>query len=83
MRRNRKPEMLPLFAFPPSMPASSYATDGRCHNAEPGSFNHECGRPAMWIGRTGGGFESGFCEDCRERGAEAKRMVEWRQARLI
>jgi hypothetical protein len=26
------------------------ATDGRCHNAEPGTFNHEWGKPATFIG---------------------------------
>jgi hypothetical protein len=29
---------------------NTYATDGRCHNSEPGTFNHECGKPATFIG---------------------------------
>ena len=37
------------------------AKDGRCHNAEPGSFNHECGKPATWIASKATGFRSGFC----------------------
>lgn len=24
--------------------------DGRCHNTEPGTYGHECGQPATWIG---------------------------------
>lgn len=60
---------------------NSYATDGKCHNAEPGSFNHECGKPATWLGRKkakdGGEFVSGFCDGCKERGYEARPVTEW------
>lgn len=42
----------------------------RCSNAEPGTFNHECGRPAAWIGTTEAGFRSAFCDDCKRRGWE-------------
>jgi hypothetical protein len=28
----------------------SYATDGKCHNAQPGTYGHECGKPAEWLG---------------------------------
>lgn len=58
---------------------STYATDGRCHNAEPGTFNHECGKPATWIGTNRNGFRSGYCDDCRYNGYEARRVVEWRR----
>lgn len=58
----------------------TYATDGKRHNAEPGTFNHECGKPATWIGRTARGFESGYCDDCKARGYEARRVVSWRKA---
>ncbi len=64
----------------------SYATDGKCHNAEPGTFGHECGKPAIWIGSRpypgfpGSVFESGFCDDCRARGSEAHTMTAWRPA---
>ena len=34
----------------PQAPTNSYATDGKCHNAEPGTYGHECGKPATWIG---------------------------------
>lgn len=43
----------------------NYATDGRCHYAPPGSYNHECGRVASWIGTDDTGFECGYCEQHR------------------
>lgn len=52
-----------------------YATDGKCHNSEPGTFNHECLKPATWIGRYPNGFQSGFCDHCKEHGWEAKACV--------
>lgn len=55
----------------------SYADDGRCHNAEAGTFNHECGRPATWVGETAKGYRSGFCDDCRRHGREARPVVKW------
>ena len=27
-----------------------YATDGLCHNANRGTYGHECGKPAEWLG---------------------------------
>jgi hypothetical protein len=50
---------------------NSYATDGKCHNAEPGTFVHECGKPATWIGTSARGFRSGFCDQCKRQGHEA------------
>jgi long-chain acyl-CoA synthetase len=35
----------------------TYANDKKCHNAEPGTFNHECGKPAVWIGIKPNGFQ--------------------------
>lgn len=55
----------------------NYATDGKCHNAEPGTWGHECSKPATWIGMTSTGFLSGFCVHCKQRGHEAKSVVEW------
>jgi hypothetical protein len=55
----------------------SYATDGRCHNAEPGTFGHECGKPAVWIGETATGFRSGYCDSCKRDGTEARSVVRW------
>jgi len=53
--------------------SNSYATDGRCHNANRGTYGHECGKPATWIGtnkRTG--FRSGYCDHCKRYGDEAQ-----------
>jgi hypothetical protein len=55
----------------------TYATDGKCHNAEPGTFGHECGKPAVWIGTQADGFKSGFCVACRARGWEARSCIAW------
>ena len=58
----------------------SYANDGKCHNAEPGTYNHECGKPALWIGanvRTG--HTSGFCDKCKRNGTEARSYDTWRK----
>lgn len=42
----------------------------RCSNAEPGSFNHECGRSATWIGTKEDGFQAGFCDRPDSTGAQ-------------
>lgn len=59
---------------------SLYALDGVCHNAEPGTYGHECGKPAKWLGTDRNGFTSGFCDDCKVDGYEARRMTDWRSA---
>ena len=61
-------------------PTNSYATDGKCHNAEPGTYGHECGKPAAWIGTNHKGFSSGFCDDCKCHGYEARDVIAWRRA---
>lgn len=48
----------------------SYATDGKCHNADTGTFGHECGKPATWLGVTETGYASGFCDHCKSYGSE-------------
>ncbi len=53
----------------------SYTADGKCHNAEPGTFNHECGRPAEFIGYKSTGYASGFCAACKQHGFEAKSCI--------
>ncbi|TXH35264.1 MAG: hypothetical protein E6Q98_15850 [Rhodospirillaceae bacterium] len=58
---------------------TSYATDGKCHNAEPGSFGHECGKPATWIGGKPDGFRSGFCDHCKDHGSEARFFEDWKR----
>jgi len=55
----------------------NYESDGKCHNAEPGTFGHECGKPAEWIGEKADGFRSGFCDSCKHHGHEAREYVKW------
>ena len=59
------------------MSLNSYETDGKCHNANAGTFNHECGRPATWIGQKANGFRSGFCDYCQKHGDERTGIVKW------
>jgi hypothetical protein len=54
------------------MTENRYATDGKCHNAQPGTYGHECGKPALWIGTNSNGFSSGFCDACAKHGYEAR-----------
>lgn len=55
----------------------SYATDGKCHNAQPGTFGHECGKPAQWLGTKTNGYQSGFCNHCKQHGYEAREFTQW------
>lgn len=55
----------------------SYATDGKCHNAQPGTYGHECGKPAQWVGTDTKGFRCCFCSHCKEYGYEARQSVKW------
>lgn len=50
----------------------------KCQNAEPGTFNHECGKPAVWIGTKSNGFEASFCDKCKNHGWEACGFFRWR-----
>lgn len=56
----------------------TYATDGKCHNANPGTYGHECGKPAVWVGTSRTGHESGYCDHCRRNGHEGRQCVTWR-----
>lgn len=58
-----------------------YASDGLCHNAETGTYGHECGKPATWIGTKPGGWQSGFCDRCKEHGAERHGFLIWKRVR--
>jgi len=64
----------------PQAPTSSYATDGKCHNAEPGTYGHECGKPAAWIGtlRAALHLESAFGNVIGKY--EARDVIAWRRA---
>lgn len=62
-------------------------TNRKCSNAEPGTFNHECGKPAQWLGGkpaqfpdmadSRGLFWAAFCDKCKKHGHEARRITEW------
>jgi len=56
---------------------SANNVDGRCHNAQPGTFNHECGKPAQWVGTKRNGFQTCFCDACRRFGYEARAIGIW------
>lgn len=60
----------------------SYATDGKCHNANRGTYGHECGKPAVWVGEDRNGFRSGFCSDCRNSGDERHNVLSWQRFNL-
>lgn len=53
------------------------ATTNKCCNAEPGTFNHECGKPATWIGIKPSGFRAAFCDFCKDHGWEATGFTSW------
>jgi hypothetical protein len=53
-----------------SFDAKSFSGDGLCHNSEPGTYNHECGKPAAFIGTDNNAFRMGFCEECAATGFE-------------
>lgn len=60
-----------------------FEQDGRlrCVNAEPGTFGHECSKPATWIGtRQSTGWSGCYCDRCKSHGTEARRMDLWRPA---
>lgn len=64
-------------------PARPYGMDdsgaARCVNAEPGTFDHECGKPATWIGTKRSGFQACFCEQCKVTGWDAAGVTQWRR----
>ena len=49
----------------------------RCTNAEPGSYGHECGEPADFIGSRADGGQSCFCSACKAHGSEARCYSHW------
>jgi len=54
----------------------------RCVNAEPGTYGHECGKPAAKIGSRPhemGRFFACYCNDCAEHGSEAVKCTEWHE----
>ena len=59
------------------MAQNLYASDGRCHNSNRGTYGHECGKPAEWLGTKRSGFTSGFCARCKVSGDEAREYGQW------
>jgi len=51
----------------------------KCAHSYRGTFGHECGKPAAWIGTNHKGFSSGFCDDCKRHGYEARDVIAWRR----
>ena len=47
-----------------------YPRHGSCSNANRGTYGHECGKPAAWLGTRPNGFQSGRCDRCRREGDE-------------
>ncbi len=58
---------------------NTYATDGKCHNAEPGTYGHECGKIVDWIGTNANGWQCGYCDDCKSHGFECRSVVSWKR----
>ena len=63
-------------------PRGSSRSWPRCTNAEPGSYGHECGDAAGFIGLRSDGGPACFCSACKEHGSEARRYSHWRSKRL-
>ena len=66
------------------------AWDAICHNAEPNTYGHECGKPAVWRGTKqrltfsayvgqveSTVFQSTFCDRCKRVGYEARDFNQW------
>jgi len=53
---------------------NTYAGDGLCHNANSGTYGHECGKPAELIGTNDNAFRTGFCSHCAKHGSEFIRI---------
>lgn len=51
--------------------------DEACTNSQPGSFNAECGKRAVWIGTHESGHRQRFCERCKTHGAERMTVKRW------
>ena len=49
----------------------------RCINAEPGTYGHECGAVAGFVGTKAEGFQATFCEACKANGFEARGYGRW------
>jgi hypothetical protein len=58
----------------------------RCHNANRGTYGHECGKPAQWLAEgiskhdPSGFYTTSFCDRCKREGDERHGMMNWRKA---
>jgi hypothetical protein len=53
-------------------------SDSRCANANAGTYNHECGKPATWTARGEGKATQNFCDQCKDEGHEAVGFTSWK-----
>ena len=51
--------------------------ESRCINVNPGTFGHECNKPANNVGIKASGFRAMFCDQCRATGHEARDIQGW------
>lgn len=49
----------------------------RCTNAEPGTYGHECNKPAQWEATKASGFTTHYCDECKRTGTEARTYTQW------
>lgn len=49
----------------------------QCQNAGPGTYGHECGKPAQWTATNSQGHRAGFCDQCKATGHEARAYSQW------
>jgi len=49
----------------------------QCQNAEPGTYGHECGKPAQWQATNANGHRAAFCDQCKQHGHEARAYNQW------
>lgn len=64
---------------PEPEPAAATGRLAYCTNSQPGTFNHECGKPSVWIGTHATGHQQAFCEDCKRNGYEARTVKAWQK----
>lgn len=64
-------------ATPYGLPGALPRADGqpRCTNCDAGSYNHECGAVAKWIGTSSTGHRAAYCDDCLRHGREGRRCT--------
>ena len=73
--------MLTAIESRPTLPPVAPIAGRKCSNAEPGTFNHECGKPAAhavtywaeaWCSYPADWFTAYYCPRCFTHGTEAR-----------